>query len=109
MLADALGRPLRFIVTAGQVGDTTQVHALRDDQASKAVLADKAYDSTTLHETIKAVRAEAVVPGKRSRKIIIPHDSVVYRYRDHLKHFQRFATRYERRTIHLTAITIWLR
>lgn len=28
MLVDALGRPLRFIVTAGQVGDITQAPAL---------------------------------------------------------------------------------
>jgi transposase len=41
MLADALGRPLRFIVTAGQVGDITQAPALLDGQSGDAVLADK--------------------------------------------------------------------
>ena len=46
MLADALGRPLRFIVTAGQVGDITQAPALIDGQTGDAVLADKAYDTT---------------------------------------------------------------
>jgi IS5 family transposase len=45
MLADALGRPLRFIVTAGQVGDITQAPALLEGQTGDAVLADKAYDS----------------------------------------------------------------
>jgi transposase len=44
MLADALGRPLRLIVTAGQVGDVTQAPALLEGQAGDAVLADKAYD-----------------------------------------------------------------
>lgn len=39
MLADALGRPLRFIVTAGQVGDITQASALLDGQTGRAVLA----------------------------------------------------------------------
>lgn len=43
MLADALGRPLRFIVTAGQVGDVTQAPALLKGQAGDAILADKAY------------------------------------------------------------------
>lgn len=38
MLADALGRPLRFIITAGQVGDITQAPALLDGQAAEAVL-----------------------------------------------------------------------
>lgn len=122
MLADAFGRPLRFVVTAGQVGDITQAPALLDGQAGKAVLGDKAYDSNALRETIKAMGAEAVIPSKRSRKVIIPHDPVVYKHRNRiercfnrLKHFRRFATRYERRTIHFTgfihlaAIMIWIR
>lgn len=71
MLADALGRPLRFIVTAGQVGDITQAPALLKGQAGKAVLADKAYDSNALREMIAAMGAEAVIPSNRSRKVII--------------------------------------
>jgi transposase len=121
MLADALGRPLRFVVTAGQAGDITHAPALLDGQTGKAVLGDKAYDGNALRETIKAMGAEAVIPSKRSRKIIIPHDPVAYKHRNRiercfnrLKHFRRFATRYERRTIHFTgfihlaAIMIWL-
>lgn len=46
MLADALGRPLRFIVTAGQVGDITQAPALLEAQAGDAVLADKLMTAT---------------------------------------------------------------
>ena len=38
MLADALGRPLRFIITAGQAGDITQAPALLDGQSGEAVL-----------------------------------------------------------------------
>ena len=48
MLADALGGSLRFIVTAGQVGDITQAPALLEGQIGSAVLADKAYDSNAL-------------------------------------------------------------
>ncbi|WP_210312654.1 IS5 family transposase [Rhizobium giardinii] len=121
MLADALGRPLRFIVTAGQVGDITQAPALLDGQVGKAMLADKAYDSNALRATIKAMDAEAVIPSNRTRKIIIPHDPIVYKHRNRiercfnrLKHFRRFATRYERRIIHFTGlihlatIMIWI-
>ena len=43
MLADALGRPLKLIITAGQVGDITQAPALLKIQNGDAVLADKAY------------------------------------------------------------------
>lgn len=122
MLADALGRPLRFIVTAGQVGDITQAPALLEGQTGNALLADKAYDSNALRETIADMGAEAVIPSNRSRKIIIPHDELVYKHRNRIercfnrmKHFRRFATRYDRRTIHfkgfvyLLAAMIWLR
>lgn len=122
MLADALGRPLRFIVTAGQVGDITQAPALLEGQTGKAVLADKAYDGNALREIIAVMGAEAVIPSNRSRKIIIPHDESVYKHRNHIercfnrmKHFRRVATRYDRRTIHfegflcLVAAMIWLR
>lgn len=121
MLADALGRPLRFIVTAGQVGDITQAPALLAGQSGTAVLADKAYDSKALRTIIADMGAEAVIPSNRSRKIMIPHDTATYKHRNRiercfnrLKHFRRFATRYERRTIHfvgiihLAAIMIWM-
>jgi transposase len=122
MLADALGRPVRFIVTAGQVGDITQAPALLDGQAGGAVLADKAYDSNALRAIIAAMGAEAVIPSNRSRKVAIPHDSIAYKHRNRiercfskLKHFRRFATRYDRRTLHFTgfvhlaAAMIWIR
>lgn len=122
MLADALGRPLRFIVTAGQVGDITQARALLEDQAGDAVLVDKAYDSNALRTLIADMQAVAVIPSNRSRNIRIPHDAVAYKHRNRiermfsrLKHFRRFATRYDRRTVHFTgfvhlaAAMIWLR
>lgn len=122
MLADALGRPLRFLVTPGQAGDITAAPALLDGQRGGAVLADKAYDSNALRARVMAMGATVVIPSKRSRKAIIPHDPMLYRFRNQiercfgrLKHFRRFATRYDRRTIHFTgfihlaAAMIWLR
>ncbi|RYG28590.1 MAG: IS5 family transposase [Burkholderiales bacterium] len=121
MLADTLGRPLRFTITAGQVGDITQAPALLQGYAAKAVLADKAYDSNALREIIATMGAEVVIPSNRTRKIIIEHDEGIYISRNRIercfgrmKHFRRFATRYERRTIHfqgfvhLAAATIWM-
>jgi len=102
MLADALGRPLRFIITAGQAGDITQAPALLEGQAGNAVLADKAYDSNALRALIAAMGAKAVIPSNRCRKIAIPHNATVYKHRNsiercfnRLKHFRRFATRYD--------------
>jgi transposase len=68
MLADALGRPLRFIITAGQVGDVTQAPGLLDGQSADAVLGDKAYDSNALRAIIAGMAATAVIPSNRSRK-----------------------------------------
>jgi transposase len=122
MLADALGRPLRFIITAGQAGDITVAPALLEGESGGALLADKAYDSNAFRACIADMNAEAVIPSNRSRKILIPHDVGAYKHRNRiercfnrLKHFRRFATRYDRRTIHfagfvhLAAVMIWLR
>lgn len=122
MLADALGRPLRFLITPGQTGDITAAPALLEGQEGRAVLADKAYDSSALRAIIADMDAVVVIPSNRSRKVIIPHDATIYRQRNRiercfsrLKHFRRFATRYDRRTIHfagfvaLAATMVWLR
>lgn len=65
--------------------------------------------------------AKAVIPCNPTRKIAIPHDPVAYKHRNRIercfnrmKHFRRFATRYDRRTIHflgfthLAAAMIWM-
>ncbi len=121
MLADALGRPLRLIVTAGQRGDVTQAPALLDAQEGAAVIADRAYDSNALRTLIAGMGAEAVIPCNPGRKVAIPHDRLAYRQRNRIercfnrmKHLRRFATRYDRRTIHfrgfalLAAAMIWM-
>jgi transposase len=122
MVADSLGRPLRFILTAGQVGDVLAAPALLKGFQAQAVLADKAYDSNALRQLIADSGAEAVIPSNRTRKVIIPHDAAIYRHRNRiercfnkLKHFRRFATRYDRRAshflafIHLAAAMLWMR
>jgi transposase len=122
MIADSLGRPLRFILTAGQVGDVLVAPDLLHGFQAQAVLADKAYDSNAFRQIIADSGAEAVIPSNRTRKQIIPHDPAIYRHRNRiercfnkLKHFRRFATRYDRRAIHflafikLAAAMIWMR
>ncbi|MBD8680153.1 transposase, partial [Sphingomonas sp. CFBP 13720] len=93
-----------------------------DGQQAGAGLADKAYDGNDLRDRIAAMNATAVIPSKRNRKVAIPHDASIYKHRNQiercfsrLKHFRRFATRYDRRTVHFTgfvhlaAAMIWLR
>jgi len=85
LLADTLGRPLRIIVTAGQVGDITQAPALLEGQSGDAVLADKAYDSNAFRSVIAGMQAKAVIPSNRARKIIIPHDVLDYKHRNRIE------------------------
>ena len=122
MVCDTLGRPLRFILTAGQRHDSIPAKDLLDGFEAAAVLADKAYDSNDLRQFIADAGAKAVIPSKRSRKLQIAHDEDPYKDRNRiercfnkLKHCRRFATRYDRRTayylafIHLAAVMLWLR
>jgi transposase len=122
MVCDTLGRPLRFMLTAGQRHDNLTAKALLEGFQAEAVLADRAYDNNDLRRTIAGMNAEAVIPSTRSRKVPIPHDEECYRLRNRiercfnkLKHCRRFATRYDRRAdhylafVHLAAICLWLR
>jgi transposase len=122
MLADALGRPLRFILTGGQVHDVVTAPALLEDIDGGAVIADKAYDSNSLRQLIADAGMIAVIPSTRSRKVAIPHDAELYKNRNRiercfnkLKHFRRFATRFDRRSVHFLAFIhiasamIWMR
>lgn len=122
MLADALGRPLRFILTGGHVHDVVPAPALLEGITGGAVIADKAYDSNALRQSIADAGMRAVIPSTRSRKVAIPHDIALYKERNRiercfnkLKHFRRFATRFDRRAVHFLAFIhiastmIWMR
>jgi len=122
MATDALGRPLRFILTAGQKGDVPQAEALLSDLKAGHVLADKAYDSNALRKFIADMGAQAVIPCNPTRKQLIPYDFTVYKARNviercfgKLKQFRRIATRFDRKAIyflsfiHIAAAMIWMR
>jgi transposase len=122
MLADSLGRPRRFLLTAGQVHDIKGASALLDGVEAAGVIADKAYDSNDLRQEVADAGMQAVIPSKRSRKVPIPHDATLYKTRNRiercfnkLKHFRRIATRYDRRAVHFLAFIhfasaiLWMR
>jgi transposase len=122
MLTDALGRPLRFLLSPGQMHDSKAALELLQGVDGGGVIADKAYDSNEIRGAIAKARMQAVIPSNRNRKVIIPHDVEVYKIRNRiercfnkLKHFRHFATRYDRREIHflafihLASAMLWLR
>ena len=122
LLADALGRPLRFLLTGGEVHESRTAEAMLDSVEGDAVIADKAYDSDAIRDTVRAAGMKAVIPSNRSRNRRIRHDKALYRERNRiercfnkLKHFRRLATRYDRRARHFLAFlclagaVLWMR
>lgn len=86
------------------------------------MLADKGYDSNAIRTTIADAGMAAVIPSNRARKVIIPHDTRLYKERNRiercfnkLKHFRRIASRFDRRAVHfaaflcLAAAMLWMR
>jgi transposase len=119
---DALGNPVRFILTAGNVNDILQAEDLISGLSFDKLLADKGYDSDRFRASIAEVGAEAVIPSSRSRSQAIPYDKHVYeernlveRFFNKIKHFRRISTRYEKTALSfasmlfLVGAVIWLR
>lgn len=122
MAVRGLGCPVRFILTAGQKGDAPQAEALIEDLPADVVMADTAYDSEKLRQTIARKGAAAVIPNNPSRALKYPLDKDLYAQRhlieccfSRLKQFRRVATRFEKTSKHylaivtLAATVIWLR
>lgn len=59
---DSIGRPLRFMLGAGQRHDNIAAKALLEGFKAEVVLTDKAYDNNDLRTTIADTNAEAVIP-----------------------------------------------
>ena len=122
MAVRGLGGPVRFILTAGQTGDAPQAHALIESLPAKIVLADAAYDSDPLRQSIADKGAQAVIPNNPSRARKHPFDRHLYKERhlieccfSKLKQFRRVATRYEKTArnylavVTLAATILWIR
>lgn len=102
-VVDALGNPLRIILSVGQQADIKQAEALLADYETDAVIADRGYDADSLLTWLAGSQTEAVIPAKKNRLIERPIDENLYkdrnkveRYFNKLKQYRRVATRYEK-------------
>jgi transposase len=100
---DALGNPRRLILTPGQAHDVRSGADLIAGEATKAVVADKAYDSNAFLALIAQMGAVAVIPPKSNRVEQREYDKNLYadrnkveRFYNKAKHYRRLATRYEK-------------
>lgn len=118
---DALGNPLRVILSAGQVADIECAAQTIKDLPAQAVIADKGYDADHFIAKIEAAGAQAVIPPRSNRIAQRDFDRHLYRERNlierffaRIKHFRRIATRYDKLAssflsfVHLACAFIWL-
>ena len=121
-LVDALGNPLKFILTPGQRHDITQADSLVQDLENTMLLADKGYDSNALVGQLKIQQSIAVIPPKKNRKHKRDYDRHIYKERHliecffgKIKHFRRVFSRFDKTAtvfmsfLQFVGALIWLR
>ena len=120
---DALGNPLRFILTAGQRNDITQAQALIVDLDFKRLIADKGYDADDFIKLIiEQYEAEVVIPPRAKRQVLRDYDAHFYKERhlvecfiNKIKHYRRIFSRFEKLAsrylsfLSFVGTLIWLR
>ena len=119
---DALGNPLRLLLTGGQESDVGQGAPLIKDLAAQTVIADKGYDSDELVKTITERQAQAVIPPRVNRKEQREYDRHLYRERhlvecfiNKIKHYRRVFSRFEKLSknylgfLSFVSALVWLR
>ena len=118
---DALGNPLRVILSAGQIADIEQAAALIKDQPAKFIVADKGYDSDAFVEAISTQGCQPVIPPRSNRLNPRSFDRHIYKNRNlierlfcRIKQFRGIATRYDKLAksflsfVHLACAFVWL-
>jgi transposase len=100
---DALGNPLRYLLTGGQRHDITQAEGLITGFEFEHVIADKSYDTAVFLHLIEATKAIPVIPPRSNRKQQRDYDRHLYRERhlvecfiDKIKHYRRIFSRFEK-------------
>lgn len=119
---DALGNPLRLLLTGGQRGDATQAIALLEGFDFAGVMADRGYDADDILDFIARNDAEAVIPAKKNR--IVQRDTDWHTYKDRhlvecfmnkIKQYRRIFSRFEKYAsrymsfLSFASALIWLR
>jgi len=118
-LVDALGNPLKFILTPGQRNDITQAKQLIEEAIDSPVVADKAYDA---NDFIDNISPDSCVPPRSNRKNPRLYDEYLYEERHvvecffgKIKHFRRIFSRYDKSAhtylsfLYFVGSLIWIR
>ena len=121
MMCDALGLPIKFILTGGEVSDFTQAISLLKNEEADYVIADKGYDSDEIINYVKQMNSCPVIPPRSNRINPRSYDKFLYKDRNlierlfnRLKQFRRIAVRFEKikqnfeSLIYLACSYLWL-
>ena len=131
--AEGTGKPVTFLITAGQRHEQSVFEALMETGTVKQarrgrprirperVVGDKAYSSRMVRRYLRRRGIRAVIPTKRDERRSPTFDRAAYRERNtverlinRLKQFRRIATRYEKRAVNylamltIAAVLLWL-
>ena len=120
-VVDALGNPLRILLTGGNVHDISPAPDLISGLSAEFVLADKAYDAQTFIDVACSQGSQIVIPPRANRREQRDYDHHIYKERHlvecffaKLKSYRRIATRYEklsqtfRAAVMIAACLVWL-
>jgi transposase len=119
-LVDALGNPVRLILSPGQTHEMKVAHELLAGIAQAYVVGDSAYSSQALVAELEAHGCTAVLGNNPTHKTR-PIDKHLYRERclvehffQRIKRFRRIAMRFEKLArnylgfLHLASVLVWL-
>lgn len=121
-MVDALGNPLKFILSPGQQHDSKAAPALVEGIEDADVLADKAYDDDKFIDSIEKKGCRAVIPPRKNRNNPRNYDKDIYKERHliecffgKIKYFRRIFSRFDKTAqaymgfLNIVAVDIWLR
>lgn len=119
---DALGYPLKFVLSPGQDADITHAPELIKGSEGSNGLGDKGYDSDPFREQLLSQNCTPVIPYRSNRKNKQPYDEHTYKDRflieclfSKMKYFRRVFSRFEKtkRNYHsvlsFVGALLWLR
>ncbi len=119
---DALGNPLRFILTGGECHESPHAPALIEGYSMQALIGDKGYDDSDFIKALIAAGVEAVIPPRANRKEQREYDAHLYRERhlvecfiNKVKHYRRVFSRFEKLSknylgfLSFVSALVWLR
>ena len=102
-LVDALGNPVKVMLSPGQDHDLTFAEPLIEAVDPGALIADKAFDADAFIAILNDRVITPVIPSKSNRKTPRPCDFALYcarnlveRFFNTLKQFRAIATRYDK-------------